>query len=525
MTEQSSANRQIARATGTVMFALVFSQIIGLVRHVLVAGAFDAGSALDPYNAANRVSETLFALLAGGALSSAFIPTFTGFLVKKDRVGAWRLASGIGNLVTIMLSVLALIAAIFAPQIVRYLLASGFANDPAREQLTIHLLRIMLPSVVLFGVSGLLMGILNSHQVFLVPALAPSMYSIGIIIGVLFFAPTMGVDGLAWGVLLGASLYLLLQVPSLLRLEGRTYLPDFGLDNPAVREVLRLMGPRILGVAVVQINFWVNIQLASWMVEGSLTTLTYGFILMLMTQAVIAQSIATAAMPTFSAQVARNDIDGFRNSLAATLRGVIFLALPASIGLILLRQPIVSMLLGHGAFNQQYVSMTAWALLWYSAGLVGHSVLEIISRAFYAFHDTKTPVVIGAIAMGLNIVFSFAFSALFSRLGWMPLGGLALANSLATALEAAALFIIMRRRLNGIGGLTIAKGLLIAAGTSIVMGIILFFWLRAAGEFNVWLVGLGGIVLGGLAYVLCLAALRVPEIRMLLGFVQQRLAK
>jgi putative peptidoglycan lipid II flippase len=351
------------------------------------------------------------------------------------------------------------------------------------------------------------------------------MYSIGIIIGVLVFAPTMGVDGLAWGVLLGASLYLLLQVPALLRLEGRTYLPDLGLDNPAVREVLRLMGPRILGVAVVQINFWVNIQLASWMVEGSLTTLTYGFILMLMAQAVIAQSIATAAMPTFSAQVARNDIDGMRTSLAATLRGVIFLALPATLGLILLREPIVSMLLEHGKFNAQSVSMTAWALLWYSAGLVGHSVLEILSRAFYAFHDTRTPVIIGAIAMGLNIIFSFAFSSLFSRIGWMPLGGLALANSLATALEATTLFVIMRRRLNGIQGSFIGRGLFIAAITSLGMGVVLFIWLGASNEMNVWLVGLGGIILGALAYGLGLVIMRVPEVRTVFGYLQTRFAK
>ncbi len=507
------------------MFALVLSQITGLVRSILVAGAFDAGTALDPYIAANRVAETLFVLVAGGALSSAFIPTFTGFLVKEDRESAWRLASGIGNLVTLTLSLLALIATFFAPQIVRYFLVSGFASDPAREQLTIHLLRIMLPSAVLFGLSGLLMGILNSHQVFLVPALAPSLYSIGIIIGVLFFAPTLGVDGLAWGVLLGASLHLLIQVPALLRLKGRTYLPGFGLDNPAVREVLRLMGPRILGVAVVQINFWVNIWLASWMVEGSVTTLTYGFTLMLMAQAVIAQSIATAAMPTFSAQVARNQIDEIRSSLAATLRGVIFLALPASLGLILLREPIVSMLLERGAFTRQYVAMTAWALLWFAAGLVGHSVLEILSRAFYAFHDTRTPVVIGAIAMGLNVIFSFAFSALFSKIGWMPLGGLALANSLATALEAITLFIIMRRRMNGIQGTRIARGFFIAAITSVGMGAVLVVWLQLSGEMNLWLVGLGGITLGGMAYGLSLVILRVPEVRTLLGYLQQRFAK
>jgi putative peptidoglycan lipid II flippase len=508
-----------------VMLALVLGQIIGLIRNILIAGAFDAGAALDPYLAANRVSETLFNLVAGGALSSAFIPVFTGFLVKDDRKSAWKLASGVGNLVALTMSVLALIAALFAPQIVRYFLASGFADDPAREQLTIHLLRIMLPSAVLFGVSGLLMGILNAHQSFFIPALAPSMYSLGIIIGVLFFAPSLGVDGLARGVLLGASLHLLIQIPSLLKLKGRVYFPDLGLENQAVREVLRLMGPRILGVAVVQINFWVNTWLASWMMKGSVTTLSYGFALMLMALAMIAQSIATAAMPTFSAQVARNQIEGMRASLAATLRGVIFLAVPATVGLILLREPIVKMLYQRGEFTQQYAQMTAWALLWFAAGLVGHSMLEILSRAFYALHDTKTPVVVGAIAMGLNIVFSFGFAALFSTIGWMPLGGLALANSLATALEAAVLFIIMRRRLNGIGGTSIAKGFIVAAITSGMMGLVLLFWLRASADLNVWLVGLGGILFGGLAYGLCLIALRVPEVRVLLLYIQHRFAR
>jgi putative peptidoglycan lipid II flippase len=467
----------------------------------------------------------LFLIIAGGALSSAFIPTFTGFLVKEDQKSAWQLASGVGNLVTVTLSVVAIIAAIFAPQIVRYFLASGFAGDPAREQLTVHLLRIMLPSAVLFGVGGLLMGILNAHQVFLVPALASSMLSVGIIIGVLLFAPTLGVDGLAWGVLLGACLYLLIQVPSILKLAGRSYQFTFGIDNPAVREVLRLMGPRFLGVAVVQINLTVNVWLASWMVEGSVTSLNLGFSLMLTPLAIIAQSIATAAMPTFSSQVARNRMDEMRASLAATLRGVIFLALPASIGLMMLRQPIVSMLLERGEFTHQYAEMTAWALLWFAAGLLGHSLLEILSRAFYAMHDTRTPVTIGAIAMGLNIVFSFSFSALFNKMGWLPIGGLALANSLATALEAVTLFIIMRRRLNGIRGSEIGRGLLIAAITSLVMGGVLFFWLRVSGEMNVWLVGLGGIVLGALAYGLGLILLRVPEAGNLLGYLQRRFVK
>jgi putative peptidoglycan lipid II flippase len=355
------------------MFAIVLGQITGLVRGILVARAFPAAE-LDAFFAANRVSETLFMLLAAGALGSAFIPTFTGFLAKNDKESAWKLASSIANLLILTLSFLAALAAIFAPQIVRYALAPGFSNNPALFALTVNLLRIQLVSAVLFGLGGLIVGILNAHQVFLIPALTPSMYQLGMIFGVLVLAPSMGIYGLAWGVVIGAALYLLLQLPSLFKQKG-TYSRTLGLENAAVREVFRLMGPRVLGVAVVQLNFWVNTWLASQMVYGSVAGLQYGFSLMLMAQAAIAQSVAIAAMPTFSAQFALGKLDEMRNSLSSSIRGVIFLALPASIGLILLREPIVAMLYQRGEFDARMTSLVAWALLWYAAGMVGHSVM------------------------------------------------------------------------------------------------------------------------------------------------------
>jgi putative peptidoglycan lipid II flippase len=344
---------------------------------------------LDAFFASNQVAETLFTLLAAGALSSAFIPTFTGFLAKDDKASAWKLASSIANLLIIALSFLAALAAVFAPQIVRYALAPGFSSDPALFSLTVNLLRIQLVSAVIFGLGGLIAGILNSHQIFLVPALTPSMYQLGMIFGVLVLAPGMGIYGLAWGVVIGSFLYLLLQLPSLLK-QKAVYFPSLGLDNAAVREVFRLMGPRVMGVAVVQMNFWVNIWLASQMVTGSVAGLRYGFSLMLMAQAAIAQSVAIAAMPTFSAQYALGKLDEMRASLATSIRGVIFLALPASIGLILLREPIVAMLYQRGEFDARMTSLVAWALLWYAAGMVGHSILEVLTRAFYAQHDTRT---------------------------------------------------------------------------------------------------------------------------------------
>ena len=285
------------------------------------------------------------------------------------------------------------------------------------------------------------------------------------------------------------------------------------------------MGPRVLGTAVVQLNFWVNTWLASQMTAGSVAGLQYGFSLMLMAQAAIAQSVAIAAMPTFSAQFALGKLDEMRASLASSLRGVLFFALPASLGLILLRGPIVAMLFQRGSSNLQLTSMIAWALLWYAAGLVGHSVMEVLTRAFYAQHDTKTPVIIGAIAMGLNVAFSFSFSAFFAKLGWMPLGGLALANSLATALETTALFVTMRKRLNGINGRHLSRGVLLSLGGTLAMSLAVLLVLRFGAGLTAWLQAPLGIAAGGLAYALTMAALRVPELGVLISALRRRLIK
>jgi len=521
-TEAPSARRQIARAAGMVMAAFIFSQLAGLVRQILVADAFGTSLDMDAFNAANRVAETLFNLVAGGALGSAFIPTFTELLTKEKKREAWQLASAVGNWVLIILIALSVLIAIFAPQVVRYILAPGFAENPAQEVLAIHLMRLMLPSAALFGLSGLVMGILNSHQVFFIPALTPSMYQIGMIFGVTVLAPRMGIDGLAWGVVFGAAAHLLLQIPTLLK-QGGSYSLTLGLKLASVREVIRLMGPRLLGVAVVQLNFWVNIRLASEMQDGSVTGVTFAFILMLMPQAAIAQSIATAAMPTLATQYARGKLDEVRSSLAASLRGVLLLSIPASIGLILLREPIITLLYQRGEFTERSTELVAWALLWYAAGLVGHSVMEVLSRAFYALHDTKTPVIVGVIAMSLNVVFSFAFAALFRQIGWMPHGGLALANSLATALETIALIVLMRRRLDGLEGRAILQGTLKGIVAGAIMGLALWGWLGYFESRSAWLVGGGGIAVGGIIYGVMVILLRVNEVGDFLLIIRRKL--
>jgi len=283
------------------------------------------------------------------------------------------------------------------------------------------------------------------------------------------------------------------------------------------------MAPRLLGVAAVQLNFVINTMVAASLGEGSLSAIKVAFMLMTMPLFAISQSVATAALPTFSAQVARGEIDDMRASLASTLRGILLLAIPATVGLILLRQPVVVMLFQRGAFDATSTELTAWALLWYTAGLVGHSVVEILSRAFYALHDTKSPVIVGTAAMALNAVFSFIFPGMFASVGWLPLGGLALANSLATALEATILVLLMRRRLKGLNGADIAKGVGQSTLAALGMALALLFWVKVAGGLNPWLIGLGGVTAGGLVYGLGVVALKVPEVQSVIGFLRRRI--
>jgi len=503
------------------MAAFILSNLTGLVRQILVLDAFGTEAVLDAFNAASTYTDLIFSLVAGGALASAFVPTFTSLMAKNEKRKAWYLASAIINLVLLILTLTSVLSFTFAQQIVQFLLAPKFSLD--QQILTASLLRILLIAPTIFGLSGLLMGILNAHQVFIWPALAPSMYWLGMILGVIFLVPAMGIYGLAWGAVGGALMHLIVQSPAYFKLPERHYFLTLGLKFKAVRQVGSLLAPRLLGVAVVQINFVINTILATGQPEGSLTAIKSAWAVMTMPQVVIAQAIAIAALPTFSAQVARGELTEMRHSLAATLRGVIYLSLPATIGLIVLRAPLVSLLFERGKFDPQSSELVAWALLWYGMGLVGHSIVEIVSRAFYALQDTKTPVLIGVAAMSLNIILSLAFSALFERVGWMPHGGLALANSLATALEMIGLLVLMRGRLDGLDGKTIIQGSAQAFLASVVMALFLGGWLNWTAGNKVWIIGGGGVAIGGMIYAITTLLIGVRETRDMVMSLRHRM--
>ncbi len=487
----TSGKRQIAQAATIVMAAFVVSRVLGLTREIIIGQQFGTSSELDAYLAAFRVPDILFQLIAGGALGSAFIPTFASYLALDDEREAWQLASAVINLIGLLLTATAAVAALFAPQLVAHVIAPGF--DPAKQALTASLMRTMLISSVIFGISGIAMGILNSYQHFLLPALAPIVYNLSIIGGALFLAPRIGVYGLAAGVVVGAGLHLLIQVPGLIS-KGIAYTPVLSLGHPGVREVIRLMVPRILGLAVVQINFVVNTILASGLAQGSLAALNYAWLLMLLPQGIFAQAIATAAFPTFSELAARGQAAEMRHTLSATLRAILFLTIPASVGLFVLRVPLIQLLLQRGAFDAHSTRTVAWALQFYALGLFAHSCVEIATRAFYALHDTATPVLIGGVAMALNVVFSLLL------IGPLNIGGLALANALATTVEMIGLLFIMRLRLGGIEGRRLLASLLRTGVATGAMGLALVLFLSQVGSLGVLVAAGGGIVLGGVVY-------------------------
>ncbi len=501
---------QIARAATLVMALFVLSRLLGLGRQIIISAYFGTSGDLDAYLAANRITETVFLVVAGGALGSAFIPTFADHLAQDDDAGAWELASAVINLAIMAMTAAVALIALFAPTLVRTVIAPGF--DVPRQMLTVRLLRLMLVTPIVFSVSGVVMSALNAHQHFLLPALAPSIYNLSIILGAALLGPRYGVTGMAVGVVAGSALHLLVQVPQLVRFGAR-YVPVLALDNPSVREVGRLMGPRVLGTAVAQLNLVINNSLATRMGEGAVSAINFAWMLMLLPQGVFAQAIGTAAFPTFAKQAARGEREALRRALSSTLRGIIFLSIPATVGMIIVGEPIVRLLFERGAFSSGSTRAVAWALAFFALGLVGHAGLEIVARAFYALHDTFTPVWVGGLTMVLNVLLSLVLPRLFASAGLQAFGGLALANSIATVLEFVALLVLIQRHTGAAWGAQMRRTVATSAMGALAMGLALVGFRAALPSAAALVHGGGGIVLGLGTYLITTLLLRSEELR------------
>ncbi|MBN1438115.1 MAG: murein biosynthesis integral membrane protein MurJ [Anaerolineales bacterium] len=520
MAPTAAPTRSIRRSALVVMIGLALSQAVGLIRSIVVAHAFGTGADYDSFVAANRLPEFLFNLMAGGALASAFIPTYTAFLIEDKRRQADLLASAVGSWVFVLLAAVSGLCAVFADPLVRFVIAPGY-TDPPQIHTTISLLRILLVCPAVFGISGLAMGILNAHHRFFLSALAPMFYSLGWIAGTLWLAPALGIFGLAWGVVGGAVMHLAVQLPALVSLRP-AYRFLLETADSALRNVARLMVPRAVGQSAIQLNLLVNTILASSLPEGSQSAIALAFALMLMPEIAVAQAAGTAAFPTLSAQAGRGEIDLLRRTVASVLRGIFFLALPAAAGLILLGRPIVRMIFERGAFDSRSTDMVAWALAFFAIGLVAHSLLEVLNRTFFAMQDTATPVAVSIGGMALNVALSLLLISLFPRLGWMPHGGLALANSLATIAEMSALILLLRRRIRRLMDRTAWLSLARTALASAVMAAALWIWIGAAGHLSVWIQGLGGLLAGTGIFGAASLLIGSPEARGALRSLQSK---
>jgi putative peptidoglycan lipid II flippase len=521
--DSASQDRSIIIQAATIVgVAFIFSRLLGLVRDAVVNYYYGITSLeANAYFIASRFPETIFLIIAGGALGSAFIPTFSAFFTRDDATGGWRLFSAIINLVTIFTTIVAVLAAIFAPQIIAFFYSDLIGTDPELLDMTVQMMRLMLISPTIFGISGVVMAALNARQHFLLPAIAPIIYNLGIIAGAIAFAPN--VMGLAIGAVAGSLGHLLIQIPGL-RMNKAHYSPVLAVRDPGVIQVLRLMAPRVLGLSFGQLNHLLIQFLAQSMLVGSIPALGYAWRIMIMPQAIIGQALAIAAFPTFAILAARSAMDEMRAIVADTLRLIFFLSLPAASLLMVLRTPLIALLFQRGQFDANATVFVAWALLFYALSLVGLAAIEIISRAFYAMEDTLTPVLVGMLQLiTMWLIGAWLAKWVFPSLEWLSFGGLAMGYTISTMFELVLLLWLLRRKMGGLNGRRILSGVWRMMVATLFMTVVSWLTLRQLTEIPAfWQLLVVGFV-GGLGYLLASLALGVTELAQLTASLRQRL--
>ena len=459
---------RLARSAGVFGLATITSRILGLVRDQVLAFYFGAGDANDAFRVASRIPNLVRDLFAEGAMSAAFVPTFTRHLTLHGRDRAWHLASSVINALLVVTGVLVVAGIVFAEPLVR-LYASDFAEIPGKLELTIYLTRIVFPFLTMVAVAAALMGMLNSLGYFFIPALSPAMFNVAVIVisvTLIPIAPSLGLQPItivAIATLAGGLGQLAIQWPPLIR-EGFRYRPVLDVKDEGLHRVLLLMGPGTIGMAATQINVFVNTVLATGEGTGAVSWLDFAFRLMYLPIGLFGVSIATAATPAISRMVAEQDFPRIRSTLAGALGLMLFLNVPATIGLIVLAQPIVAVIFEHGEFTAADTVATAAALQLYAIGLVGYSIVRIISPTFYALQRSRVPVMVSAGSVLVNVALNLALVRV------MGYRGLALGTSITAILNAAVQLFLLRREIRGINGTRIAASLARVLIASAVMG-------------------------------------------------------
>ena len=518
------ANHSVVKAAGLIGAATFSSRILGFVRDMVLARLFGATPAADAFFVAYRIPNLLRELFAEGSMSAAFIPVFTEYHTRKTKAEAWELASATFTTLLTIVTAVAVIGVVAAPGIV-WLLAPGFHDVPDKLALTTLLTRVMFPYLIFISLAALAMGILNSLRAFAAPAFSPVFFNVVTIACALLLSPllTEPIVGVAIGIVFGGVAQFAMQLPGL---NGRDML--FGLrfqpGHPGVKRIGLLMIPSLLGLSVTQINITVSTILASYF-SGGPTYLFYGMRLIQFPLGIFGVALATAILPTLSAQAARGALEELRGTLGFGLRMIFFIMVPAMLGLILLRQPIVHLFFEHGSFTRDDTLATSTAVLCYAVGLWAFAGVRIIVSAFYSLQDTKTPAITAGIAVGANILLSLWLMTILDA------AGLALATALASMLNGSLLVAVLHRRLGRVDWSPVGRSALRVLMASIPVAAVCV-WVSSAAIWNqsgAWLLK-GTALIAGMAfsvgaYVGVHILLRSDEMDVMLQIIKRKFGR
>ncbi len=533
--DATQADRQTERlntkAAGIITLAVLCSRILGLAREQIFLGLFGGAAAMDAFIAAFRIPNLLRDLFAEGALSTAFVTTFSKTIARGGDDAAWRLANKVATLTAVALGLVCIAGMVFSDGLVS-LLAPGFA--PEKAAFTAHLTRIMFPFILLVSLAALVMGMLNAKNVFGMPAMASSFFNIGSILGGLLLGywidPHFGpraLIGVAFGTVLGGALQLLVQLPSLSRLQYR-FRPDFAWRDAGVKAILLLMGPSVIAASTTQFNVLVNSMFASGLGDGAITWLSIAFRLMQLPLGLFGVALGTVTLPLLSRLVVANRMDTFRSELARAMRLALLLAIPSTVGLMMLAEPIISVVYQHGKFTAYQAEQAAGALRFYAVGLAGYAALKVLVNAFYALEHRKTPMLVSFLAVAMNLLFNWIFTF---RLGWGH-RGLAFSTGCIATSNFLVLYALMRRQLHGLESgrmLLLLLKISISCGALVAVCAASSRWLLGDWRTEVlWLkvcALLATIVAGVLVFTAVSLLLRIEEMNELAGAVRRRMRR
>jgi putative peptidoglycan lipid II flippase len=519
------------KAAGIIGLAVMCSRLLGLAREQICAALFGGGGAMDAFTAAFRIPNLLRDLFAEGALSTAFVTTFSKTIARGGDAAAWRLADKVATLATIVLSAICLLGMLFPAQLVATL-APGF--DVGKAALTATLTRIMFPFILLVSLAALVMGMLNAKNVFGMPAMASSFFNIGSILGgVLLGAwidPRFGsraLIGLAIGTLIGGALQLGVQLPRLRRL-GYRFHPDFAWRDAGIKAILGLMGPSVIAASTTQFNVLVNSMFASTLGDGPIFWLSIAFRLMQLPLGLFGVALGTVTLPLLSRLAVGGDMPAFRGELSRAMRLAFLLTVPSAIGLMMLAEPIISVLYQHGRFDAHQTAEAAGALRFYAIGLCGYAALKVLVNAFYALDRRKTPMLVSFMAVGLNLLLNWMFTF---HLGWGH-RGLAFSTGCVATFNFLVLYGLMRHRLKRLETRRMLAMLGKVAIASAALAAICWasgHWLLAEWATQAFIRKLSELLLtvlvGVLVFLGCGAALQIEELQVLIAALQRRLRR